>query len=161
MLPIQSTEVPVAVFGLEMVKLRSVPPLNEPSIVVRSAPLSLMTTELVPVPVMARAAPLGLMRIVQLLREGVQCNCELVGALDMAPNLISHHLRILRETGLVTVERDADDARWVYYALDRLALAELMAILGAFFDPARIKERHPACGPQSSVIRIDELDLSL
>lgn len=101
------------------------------------------------------------LRIVQLLREGVQCNCELVGALDMAPNLISHHLRILRETGLVTVERDADDARWVYYALDRIALAELMAILGAFFDPARIKERHPACGPQSSVIRIDELDLSL
>ena len=39
------------------------------------------------------------LRIVDLLMEGVQCNCELSGALGMAPNLISHHLRVLREVG--------------------------------------------------------------
>ena len=55
------------------------------------------------------------LRILHMLMEGVQCNCELGDALDMAPNLISHHLRILREVGLVDVERDPDDARWVYY----------------------------------------------
>jgi len=101
------------------------------------------------------------LRIVQLLREGVQCNCELVDALDMTPNLISHHLRILREAGLVVVERDAVDARWMYYSLDRAALAQLTALFGQFFDPARIKERHPACGPQGNVIRTEELQFSL
>jgi len=95
------------------------------------------------------------LRIMALLREGVQCNCELGEALNMAPNLISHHLRILREVGLVDVERDAVDARWIYYSLNRAALAELTATIGAFFDPARIKERHPACGPQGSVVRAD------
>jgi ArsR family transcriptional regulator, arsenate/arsenite/antimonite-responsive transcriptional repressor len=42
--------------------------------------------------------------------EGVHCNCELGEALDMAPNLISHHLSVLRKAGLVEVERDAFDA---------------------------------------------------
>ena len=41
--------------------------------------------------------------IFHLMMEGVQCNCELGEALDMAPNLISHHLRVLREAGLVDV----------------------------------------------------------
>jgi ArsR family transcriptional regulator len=95
------------------------------------------------------------LRIVALLREGVQCNCELGEALNMAPNLISHHLRILREVGLVEVERDAVDARWIYYSLNRDALAALLMTFGAFFDPSLIKERHPACGPQGSVVRGD------
>lgn len=97
------------------------------------------------------------LRIVALLMEGVQCNCELGDALGMAPNLISHHLRILREIGLVEVERDAVDARWVYYSISRSALTQLAQIFGAFFDPTRIKERHPACGPQASVVRVDDL----
>ena len=97
------------------------------------------------------------LRIVDLLMEGVQCNCELGDVLGMAPNLISHHLRILREVDLVEVERDAVDARWVYYSINRSALAELAQTFGAFFDPARIKERHPACGPQGSFVRVDEI----
>ena len=40
------------------------------------------------------------LHIVHMLMEGVQCNCELGDALEMAPNLISHHLRVLREAGL-------------------------------------------------------------
>ncbi len=47
--------------------------------------------------------------IINLLMEGVQCNCELGGALQMAPNLISHHLSVLRQAGLVDMERDPLD----------------------------------------------------
>jgi ArsR family transcriptional regulator len=97
------------------------------------------------------------LRMVDLLMEGVQCNCELGDALGMTPNLISHHLRILREVGLVEVERDAVDARWVYYSINRSTLAELAQAFGAFFDPARIKERHPACGPQGAVVGVDAI----
>ena len=97
------------------------------------------------------------LRIVDLLMEGVQCNCELGDALGMAPNLISHHLRILREVGLVDVERDAVDARSVYYSINRVTLTQLAQTFGAFFDPTRIKDRHPACGPQGSLVRVDEI----
>lgn len=97
------------------------------------------------------------LRILNLLMEGVQCNCELGGALDLAPNLISHHLRILREAGLVEVERDPVDARWVYYSVNRQALDELNRTYGAFFDATRIKPRRQTCGPQSVFLGIEEI----
>ncbi len=95
--------------------------------------------------------------IFNLLMGGVQCNCELGEALQMAPNLISHHLSILRQAGLVEVERDAVDARWMYYSVNRATLAELNATFGVFFDPARIQPRRPACGPQSTLVRVRDI----
>ncbi len=89
------------------------------------------------------------------LMEGVQCNCELGSGLQMAPNLISHHLRVLREVGLIDVERDALDARWIYYSINRNALNELTRAFGTFFDPERIKPRRLTCGPQGEFIRMD------
>jgi len=87
--------------------------------------------------------------LLDLIIQGVQCNCELGEALQMAPNLISHHLSVLRQAGLVDVERDALDARWVYYSVNRAALDEFIAAFGAFFDPARIQPRRLTCGPQT------------
>jgi ArsR family transcriptional regulator len=95
--------------------------------------------------------------ILHLLMEGVQCNCELGDELEMAPNLISHHLSVLRQAGLVNIERDAVDARWIYYSINQAALNELNEMFGVFFDPDRIKPRRPTCGPQSSVVRLSDI----
>lgn len=89
--------------------------------------------------------------IFNLLIEGIQCNCELGDELNLAPNLISHHLSVLRRAGLVDVERDAMDARWVYYAVNQAALDELSREFGTFFDSSRIKPRRLTCGPQTLV----------
>ena len=94
-------------------------------------------------------AELNRLLILNLLMEGVQCNCELGDALQMPPNLISHHLIVLRKAGLVEMERDALDARWMYYSVNRSALEELNTSFGAFFDPARIQPRRLTCGPQA------------
>ncbi len=94
--------------------------------------------------------------IINLLMEGVQCNCELADHLRMAPNLISHHLSVLSQAGLVKVERDASDARWVYYSIDVEALNQLIASFNDFFTPQRIKPRRNSCGPQSLVQIPDE-----
>lgn len=75
----------------------------------------------------------------------------------MAPNLISHHLKVLREAGLVDIERDAQDGRWVYYSINRQALDELNQTFGSFFDPQQIKPRRLTCGPQGEFIRLDLL----
>ena len=94
--------------------------------------------------------------IFHLLMEGVQCNCELGDKLQMAPNLISHHLRVLREAGLVEVERDPVDARWVYYSINRQSLDDLNQTMGTFFDAGRIKPRRLSCGPRlGSLLEID------
>ena len=100
------------------------------------------------------------LRIIHLLMEGVHCNCELGEALDMAPNLISHHLRILRQAGLVATQRDTLDARWVYYSLNRDVLEDLNQVFGAFFDPERIKPRRPTCGPEGTLVPLDEIAIT-
>jgi ArsR family transcriptional regulator len=57
-------------------------------------------------------------------REGSEvCVCEMTPAFDVSQPTISHHLRLLREAGLIECERRGT---WVYYwvvpsALDRLA----------------------------------------
>ena len=98
--------------------------------------------------------------IINLLMKGVQCNCEIGDALQMAPNLISHHLSVLRQASLVDVERDALDARWVYYSINRAALHELNAAFATFFDPERIQPRHPACGPRGTLVRLGDINVA-
>ena len=90
------------------------------------------------------------LHIIHLLLEGVQCNCELGDALDAPPNLVSHHLRVLREAGLVDMERDPLDARWVYYSVNPDALRALQTAFATFFDPARMKPRR-VCGPAGAL----------
>jgi ArsR family transcriptional regulator len=97
--------------------------------------------------------------IFHFLMEGVQCNCELGENLDMAPNLISHHLRVLREAGLVDMERDATDGRWIYYSVNLQALNELNHTFGLFFDPQRIKPRRLTCGPQGTFVFAEDIIL--
>jgi DNA-binding transcriptional ArsR family regulator len=86
-------------------------------------------------------------RIFLHLMAGEVCNCELVGQLGLAQNLISHHLRQLRQAGLIRARRDDRDQRWVYYTVDRDVLAERHREVSALFDPARLGQRDPDCGP--------------
>jgi ArsR family transcriptional regulator, arsenate/arsenite/antimonite-responsive transcriptional repressor len=98
------------------------------------------------------------LRIFDLLMEGVQCNCEIAERLDLSLSLISHHLRILREVGLVNTERDANDARWIYYSVDREVLTTLVQQVAHFLDGERIQPRAPSCGPGYCSHDDDECD---
>ena len=86
--------------------------------------------------------------IFERLMQGVQCNCEIGESLGLPMNLISHHLRVLRQVGLVNSQRDPVDARWIYYSINLDALARLQRELCAFFDPKRVQARQPTCGPR-------------
>jgi ArsR family transcriptional regulator len=90
--------------------------------------------------------------IFDMLMEGVQCNCEIAERLDLSLSLISHHLRVLRQVGLVEGERDPDDARWIYYSVNRDALAELDGEMHHLLDVSRIQPRVPSCGPRAEVV---------
>ncbi|MBI5033805.1 MAG: winged helix-turn-helix transcriptional regulator [Chloroflexi bacterium] len=86
--------------------------------------------------------------IFDLLMQGVQCNCELGDQLKLPMNLISHHLKVLRDAGLVEAERDETDARWIYYSVNQKAIEQLRQQLDAFLETKRIQPRQPACGPR-------------
>jgi len=61
------------------------------------------------------------LRILELLRSGECCVCDLAGSLGIRQSLLSFHLKTLRDAGLV---RDRKDGRWVHYALNEEALTE-------------------------------------
>jgi ArsR family transcriptional regulator len=86
--------------------------------------------------------------IFNMLMEGVQCSCEIAERLGFSLSLISHHLRVLREVGLVSSERDTQDARWIYYSIDRERLAQLEVAMKHLLDVNRIQPRVPSCGPR-------------
>lgn len=86
--------------------------------------------------------------LLEKIIEGVQCNCELGDATQLAPNLISHHLSVLREAGLIEAERDPVDGRWIYYSINPKAMEEVRSLFGNFFDTDRIQPRRLTCGPQ-------------
>lgn len=88
--------------------------------------------------------------LLEKIIQGIQCNCELGDALQMAPNLISHHLAVLREAGLIETERDPIDGRWVYYSVNPKAMEELRSLFGGFFDTSRIQPRKLTCGPTAA-----------
>ena len=87
--------------------------------------------------------------LLERIISGVHCNCELGDELQMAPNLISHHLSVLRSAGLIDSERDPVDGRWIYYSVNLQALEQLKTVLNNFFDKNRIQPRRLTCGPQS------------
>ncbi len=87
--------------------------------------------------------------ILELLMQGVQCNCEIGGKLKLPMNLISHHLKVLRDAGLVNAERDPLDARWIYYSINPETLTAWREQMSAFLDPERIQPRALTCGPQT------------
>ncbi|MBK8904304.1 MAG: winged helix-turn-helix transcriptional regulator [Anaerolineaceae bacterium] len=99
------------------------------------------------------------MRIFAELMQGDSCNCELQERLGLAPNLLSHHFRILEKAGLVHSRRDRVDGRWIYYSVDRAAATRWHAWFNHFLNPARIQERI-VCGPEGQLIPSDLIALS-
>jgi ArsR family transcriptional regulator len=84
-------------------------------------------------------------QIFMLLMKGETCNCEVAGALELPENLVSHHLRRLREAGLVEEHPDPVDARWVHFTVSRSGLTTAWRVLSGAFGPDRLGAREPAC----------------
>ena len=64
--------------------------------------------------------------LLQRLAEASSCVCNLQEHVPIAANLLSYHLKVLREAGLVTTSRRG---RWVDYTLAEGALDRLRAAL--------------------------------
>lgn len=86
------------------------------------------------------------LRILRLVTTGEKCVCELVDAIDVPQPLLSHHLRVLREAGLVRTRREG---RWAYYSLDRERLEACVCVLAdvleAFDESAKLGLPGCAC----------------
>ncbi|MGP3920537.1 ArsR/SmtB family transcription factor [Nonomuraea sp. 10N515B] len=69
------------------------------------------------------------LRIVSIVAShagGEACVCDLTASFDVSQPTISHHLKVLKQVGLLTSERRAS---WVYYRIVPEMMAELSALL--------------------------------
>ncbi len=80
-------------------------------------------------PVLAALADPVRLRIVSILiaaPDGSCCGCDMEEPLGLSQPTISHHLKVLREAGLVDGERQG---RWVHYRVIPERLSEIAAAL--------------------------------
>jgi ArsR family transcriptional regulator, arsenate/arsenite/antimonite-responsive transcriptional repressor len=72
--------------------------------------------------------------IIERLRRGECCVCELMDQLEAAQSRLSFHLKVLRDAGLIDCRREG---RWAYYWLVPEALDRLQGAVGGL-RPTRI-----------------------
>ncbi|HYG95424.1 MAG TPA: metalloregulator ArsR/SmtB family transcription factor [Nocardioides sp.] len=70
---------------------------------------------------------LRLLSLVGAHADSEACVCDLNDAFDLSQPTISHHLKVLHEAGLLDRSKRGV---WVYYRVNREALADLAALLG-------------------------------
>jgi ArsR family transcriptional regulator len=69
---------------------------------------------------------LRLLSLIAARAGGEVCVCDLTSAFTVSGPTISHHLRVLREAGLIDCQRRGT---WVYYWIIRTRLAALSQLL--------------------------------
>lgn len=83
-------------------------------------------------------------RIIELLAEGPACTCHLMDDAAAKQPTVSHHLRALREAGLVAAE---PRGRFTYYRLLPEGIQATAEHLAALASRARVNaRRHRDCG---------------
>lgn len=66
------------------------------------------------------------LEILEMLSPQIRCNCHFQEHLELSPNLLSYHLKVLREAGLIVGTKRG---RWVDYALTYEARSVIAAAL--------------------------------
>lgn len=94
-----------------------------------AAPLSADQADRIAPLLKALADPvrLRLLSLVAAHADGEACVCDLNDAFDLSQPTISHHLKVLHESGLL--ERSKRGV-WVYYRVAPGALTDLAALIG-------------------------------
>ncbi len=76
------------------------------------------------------------LQILEMLQSGEKCACVLHEQLEITQPTLSHHMRILVESGIVSARKDG---KWTYYSISDEGAQKASALL------ARLLERFEGC----------------
>ena len=65
--------------------------------------------------------------ILELLQSGEKCACILLECLDMAQSTLSHHMKILVDSGVVSARKAG---KWTYYSISEAGSQKARRLLG-------------------------------
>ena len=74
--------------------------------------------------------------ILELMINGEICVCDIVKATGMSQSKISYHIKILKDSGLIS---DRQEGRWVYYKLDLEVLSDIQNWMGNLIQSSNNK----------------------
>ena len=98
-----------------------------------AAGLSMDVAEAVTADLQILANPIRLRILDLLARNPVPvCVCDVEAAVPVKQPTVSHHLRLLREAGLIAATKQG---LWVYYTIRREAMAALQARVAGYLAP--------------------------
>ena len=80
--------------------------------------------------------------VLDLLRGGERCVCDLTAALEAGQSRLSFHLKTLKDAGLVS---DRRAGRWVYYALRDDTLGSALDALASLRESVSLAVGQPDC----------------
>jgi len=82
------------------------------------------------------------LEILDSLRGGERCVCELTEALQTGQSRLSFHLKVLKDAGLI---HDRPEGRWIYYSINADAVEELDHLVAALRDGAKVVRSGSRC----------------
>ena len=71
------------------------------------------------------------LQILYLLREGEKCVCEVYEALKITQNLASHHLKVLKDFGLI---KSRKEGRKIFYFINRKVFSRHIKLLNKIIN---------------------------
>ena len=77
------------------------------------------------------------LRIIQLLTYGEQCGCELLDQMQISQSTLSHHMKMLEDSGLVSSVRKG---KWSHYSLNRDRWTAFRGYIESIRDEDRKKD---------------------
>lgn len=80
--------------------------------------------------------------ILEQLKGGEQCVCDLTEIFKTGQSRLSFHLRVLKEAGLILAR---PEGRWVYYSLNSDAVEELQDVVNSLKAVSSRAARQGCC----------------
>ena len=80
--------------------------------------------------------------ILDQLKEGERCVCELTDAIQTGQSRLSFHLKVLKDAGLI---HDRPEGRWIYYAINSDSVEELGDLVASLKTVRKTVRPSPRC----------------
>ena len=82
------------------------------------------------------------LEILDRLKDGERCVCELTDALKTGQSRLSFHLKVLKDAGVI---EDRPDGRWTYYSINREAIEEVSECVAALKSLGKSTRTNSRC----------------
>ena len=82
--------------------------------------------------------------IVIMLKGKELCVCDIIDAFNLSQPAISHHLKILRQAGIIN---DTKEGKWVYYRINQNVFQVIKQFVHEFEQYGDKQERCSSCDP--------------